>query len=423
MMMRRYFKVLFVFILFLSFPFNRGLAEETLAWSDCIREAAKNNPELIASIEGIKQSFADKVIAASALYPQINSNLGASTAKAAATTAKDTYTYGVSGSQLIFDGAKTLNNIRAAQEDVAAAKENFRFTSTTVRFELRSAFVNLLRAQEMLRIAGEIYDIRRSSFELITLRYQSGLEHKGALLTAQADLAGAEYGISQANRGLEVAQRELVKEMGRAELTPIKVKGDFRVKDTARIKPDFIVLAKNNPELQQVIAQKNAAGYGLKSVYANFFPTLSGQAGANKSGARWSPDTGQWNLGLAVSLPIFEGGLRFAQVSQAKALLNQLRENERSRKDKVILVLEQAWADLQDTMDNVGVEGQKLTANEMRAKISEAQYSLGVMTFDNWIIIQDNLVRSKRDYLDAQAGMLLAEAYWIQAKGETLEYE
>ncbi len=421
--MPKFIKIFLVSILFLSVSFDIAAAEEALSWHDCVKEAAKNNPDLIASVEEIKQSVAGKDITASDLFPQINSNLGASSARGATGSVADSYNYGLSGTQLIFDGAKTLNNIRAARENITAAKENFRFTSTTVRFKLRSAFIDLLRVQEMLRITKEIYDIRRSNLELITLRYESGLEHKGALLTAQADLTAAETGISQAIREVEVAQRELVKEMGRPQLTPIFAKGNFKVKDGAKLKPDFITLAKNNPELQQAIAQKNSAEFGVRSAYANFFPTLSGQAGASKSGSRWTPKGDQWNVGLTVSLPIFEGGLRFAQVSQAKALLNQLRENERSTKDSVIVVLEQAWADLQDTMDNVEVQRQTLIANEMRAKVSEAQYSLGVMTFDNWIIIQDNLVTSKRAYLNSQAEALLAEAYWIQAKGETLEYE
>ena len=45
------------------------------------------------------------------------------------------------------------------------------------------------------------------------------------------------------------------------------------------------------------------------------------------------------------------------------------------------------------------------------------------MSFDNWTIIQDNLVKAKKAFLDAQANGLFAEAGWIQAKGETLEYE
>jgi outer membrane protein TolC len=61
-------------------------------------------------------------------------------------------------------------------------------------------------------------------------------------------------------------------------------------------------------------------------------------------------------------------------------------------------------------------------AAEERAKIAEAQYSLGLLQFDNWTIIEDNLVSAKKAFIDAQANALLAEANWVMAKGETLEY-
>jgi len=401
-------------------------AEETLTWQDCVKEAAKNHPDLIASQESVKESEASKKITASTLFPQVDSNLSAKTARTDTGTSNatgDTYTYGVTGTQLLFDGTKTINNVKAAKEFIIAAKQGFRFTSSQVRFRLRTAFVNLLKAQEMLRITEEIYNIRRGNLELITLRYQSGLEHKGALLTAEANLAQAQYENSQAKRDVEVARRELTKEMGRTQLTPIEVKGDLEVKDAAKEKPDFEALAKNNPSLQQLIAKKNSADFSLKSAYANFSPTLSGQAGANKTSSHWSPQNDQWNLGLTLSMPIFEGGLRFAQVSQAKALLNQLRANERSTADGVVLTLEQTWAALQDAMDNVQVQEKSLIAAEERSKIAQAQYSTGFISFDNWTIIEDNLVRAKTTFLDAQANALLTEANWIQAKGETLEYE
>ncbi|MBU1923899.1 MAG: TolC family protein, partial [Candidatus Omnitrophica bacterium] len=402
-------------------------AEELLTWQGCIREAAKNHPDLIAAGEEIKQSESSKQVTASALFPQVDANVRASTARTESTPGKsttgDTYNYGVSATQLFFDGAKTTSEVKSASEDIKAAKQNFRFTSSTVRFRLRTAFIDLLKVQEMLRITQEIYNIRRENLELITLRYASGLEHKGALLTSEADLAAAIYDISRAKRDVEVAQRSLVKEMGRSQLTQITVKGNFEISDSAENKPDFELIVKNNPSLQQLIAQKNAAGFDLKSAYASFFPSLSGTAGANKNGSHWAPRGNQWNLGLVLSMPIFEGGLRSAQVSQAKALLNQLKENERSAKDSAILALEETWATLQDTVENVGVQNKSLKATEERSKIAQAQYSTGFITFDNWIIIEDNLVSAKKAFLDAQADKLYAEANWIQAKGETLEYE
>jgi len=426
-MFNKYAYIFIISLLFFTFSAAGVKAEEeTLTWQDCLKEAAKNNPDLIAAQEGVKQSEASKKITASALFPQVNASLNVSTESVNTSTNKntsDSYSYGAGASQLLFDGAKTINNVNAAKENIKAAKENFRFTSSDVRLRLRTAFVNLLRTQEMLRITQEVFDIRRENLELISLRYASGLEHKGSLLTAEADLAEAEYQISQAKRELEVAQRDLTKEMGRLELIPIQAKGDFEVQDTALKRPDFEALAKNNPSLLGLVAQKNAAQFGVKSAYASFLPALTGEAGVNKLGNHWSPQDDQWNAGLSVSLPLYEGGLRVAQVSQAKALLNQLKANERSTKDSVVLTLEQTWAVLQDTMDYVRVQKKNLIATEERSKIAEAQYSIGFISFDNWTIIEDNLVKAKRAYLDAQAAALYAEASWIQAKGETLEYE
>ncbi|MDD5566500.1 MAG: TolC family protein, partial [Candidatus Omnitrophica bacterium] len=126
--------------------------------------------------------------------------------------------------------------------------------------------------------------------------------------------------------------------------------------------------------------------------------------------------------GLTLSFPIFEGGLKQAELSQARAQYNQAQADERSSRDSVIVALEQTWAALQDALETVGLQKKFLEAAEERAKIAEAQYSLGLIQFDNWTIIEDDLVGTKKAFLNAQANALLAEANWIQAKGETLEY-
>jgi outer membrane protein TolC len=397
------------------------MAEEILSWEDCILEAKKNNPDLISAQENINQQKASKTITASGLYPQISGNVDAATGKTTNNTS-DSYSYGVSGTQLVFDAFKTANEINAASENIKAAQQNYRFASSGVRFNLRSAFIELLKAQELIRVAEDIVKIRKENFELITLRYYSGLEHKGALLTAEANLAQATFELSQAKRDIGLAQRQLTKEMGRRELKPIYVKGDFTVRDTAKEKPDLQALAQNNPSLLQLVAKKNAAAFSIKSAYANFAPQLSGNANTDKTSSHWPPQDERWNLGLNLSMPIFEGGLRFAQVSEAKAVYNQAEANERSTKDAVIVALEQAWVTLQDSLETVEVQYKSLGAAEERAKIAEAQYSTGFITYDNWSIIEDNLVRAKTDYLNAEANALLAEANWVQAKGEVLEY-
>ncbi len=423
-------RVVGLFVLFLMAFSPSGYAEEVLTWKDCVKEAAKHHPDFIAAVEGVNQSKATEKITASGLFPQINSNVNAQTAKttsgesnAKTSQTSDNYSYGVSGSQLVFDGFKTINNVKGASENIKASQANYRFVSSEVRFRLRSAFIDLLRAQELLLVARDITSIRRDNFVLITLRYQSGQEHKGALLTAQANLTEAKFEMDQAKRTLEVAERELNKEMGLEQFTQVQVRGDFEVRAATKEKPDFEAIVGNNPSLQKLIAQKNAAAFGVKAAQGNFFPVLSAQAGAGRSNAHWPPENDQWNLGLGLSLPLFEGGLRSAQLSEARATLSQAVANERSTRDGVILSLEQTWATFQDAVDNVNVQKEFLAAAQERSKIAEAQYSIGTITYDNWTIIEDDLVSAKKAYLNAQANVLVSEANWIQAKGETIEHE
>lgn len=415
------FTIASLFIFNLSFEYAK--AEEVLSWVDCVRESAKNHPDLISAQEVVKQSQAGKKITASTLFPQVDSSVDVSTAKTSGAAKRDTYSYGVSGSQLLFDGNKTINNIKAAAENIKVAQYNYKFTSAEVRFRLRSAFISLLKVQEELNITQQIYDIRRSNLELITLRYQSGMEHKGALLLAQANLDEASFGITQAKRNVEVAQRSLIKEMGRNQFSPVTVKGDFVVKNPEKEKPDFDSIVKTNPSLQSLITKINQFNFNLRAAYDNFFPQLSAQAGAGRTDNRWPPQTNEWNAGLALTFPIFEGGLRLAQVSQAQSILNQAKSDERSGRDALVLTLEETWATLQDSIDNVFVQKKFLEAAEERAKIAEAQYSTGFIAYDNWIIIEDSLVNTKKSFLDAEANALAAKANWILAKGETLEYE
>jgi len=242
-------------------------------------------------------------------------------------------------------------------------------------------------------------------------------------LTAEANLAQAKFELEQAKRDVLVAQWQLTKEMGRKDFVPMEVKGDFETKSDQQQDPDFQAIARNHPSLQKATAQKNAAVFGVKSAKENFFPVISADTNIGKSSAHWPPQSNTWNVGLGLSLPLFEGGLKTAELDKAKSLLTEAQATERSTQDSVLVALEQTWALLKDALENVGVKQKFLVATEERSKIAQAQYSIGLMSYDNWTIIEDDLVSAKKNLLNAQAAALLAEANWILAKGETLEYE
>src|SRR3989338_5003232 len=99
MMGKRYLLI----FLFLCLAGGNVQAEE-LAWEDCVREAKENHPDLVSAGEKLNQARVSKVITASKVLPQVSSDLNQDISKTEGQSKTDTYSYGITGKQLLFDG-------------------------------------------------------------------------------------------------------------------------------------------------------------------------------------------------------------------------------------------------------------------------------------------------------------------------------
>jgi len=396
---------------------------EVFTWPECVREALQNNSDLLSAKEKINQTLQDKKITRSILLPQITAGLSSKKSRTTTKNVSNTYSYNLTGKQLLFDGFKTIYDIKSASLSVKAVEYEYREVSSSVLFNLREAFVNLLKAQKLVSLTEEIAERRKKNLELVRLRYEAGREHKGSLLTAQASLAQAEFEVTQAKRNLVLAQRKLLKELGREDFSPILVKGEFDVKKIEREVPDFERLVLDIPEFKKAVVYKNIAGFNLKSARAYFFPEVSLNSSIDRTSSDWPPEDEEWSVGLSLSFSLFEGGSRIAEVSKAKSQLKEKEAEEKSLKDSLIFTLQEAWTEFQNAFDRVDVQKKYLEAAEERAKIASAQYSTGLISFDDWTIIEDNLASAQKAYLNAQAEALIAQAWWIKVKGGILEDE
>jgi outer membrane protein TolC len=405
-----------------SLTLTEAGAQEVLTWQDCVKESLQNHPDLISAKEVVNQFKANKLTAISVMLPQISTQVSESVIKAPQSSQTNASFYGITGQQLLFDGFKTPFNIAAATKNVTASQYNYDVTSSNIRLRLRTAFISLLSAQELLAITKDIASRRKQNADLVKLLYEGGMENRGSLLTAEANLAQAEFNIVQSERAITVAQQQLTKEMGRAAASPIQVTGNLEVTNGKRERPNFEALATTNPSLENLSSLTEAAQFSLKSAKAEFFPTISANAAAGRIDTTWPPHNNEWSAGLTLTFPIFEGGSRWADVSKAKAVLNQAKATERSGRDGVILTLTQTWTVWQNAVDAVAVQKEVLQATEERSKISRVEYTNGLLSFDNWTIIEDNFAQAQTSLVAAQANAFIAEAQWIQAQGGTLDY-
>jgi outer membrane protein TolC len=405
-----------IFILILSGYWSLLNAQEILTWEDCVKETIKNNPDLLSAQQKVKQAEEKKTIAISNYLPSIGVNISGNKNLSKDTTSNS---YGLGIQQLLFDGFKTCNNIKQAEQEVELAKLDLAIISSNIRLKLRKAFIELLKSQELVNLTKEIVDRRRQNYELVNMRYQAGLEHKGSVLTAKANYSQAKYELEQAQRSVMFSQRQLGLIIGKRDLTEISVKGDFSL-TCDKEKPNFEILVNNNPQMKKIFIQKELARIELESAKSAFYPKINASGNIGGSSSDWSFSRYDWSLGVSLSLPLYEGGSRIATLRSSEIYLSQVEADERSKYNDIILNLENAWLRFINAVDNISIQKEFLDASNERVKITEAQYSNGLVSFDNWTIIEDDLVRVKKSFLNAEAEALSAEADWINAKGGEL---
>ncbi len=399
-------------------------AEETLTWKQCVSEARAAHPDLSTALALLQQAEADRRVTGGALLPRLSmeasSEESGTTAKGSNSSAA--HSYFLTAQQLVYDGHKTSNMVASSQEAIKGAQYNYDVVSADLRFALRSAFTQLLKAQELVGLAAEIADRRQRNVRLISLRYQGGREHIGSLRQAEADLAQAEFEVSQARRGLVLAQTTLASALGRDSHKPLRVQGEFEASELSTIKPDLALLAKNNPLFQQLDTKSKVAHFDLDAARNAFSPELYLTSSVGQRAVDSLPfNAVDWSAGLTLSVPIYEGGSGQAKVSRAMAVVSQQNSQEKSGYLQIFNMLEESWKNFQDARQLVVVKKKFLEAAQERSTIVNAQYSNGLVTFNDWVIIENNLVSAKKEFLNAGANLLIAEAQWIQAKGDGID--
>ena len=396
-------------------------------WMDCIKMAEKYNPDLISAREKINQKEVAKKIIRADLLPQINATASGehckSEAESANNSATNTYSYGLTAKQLLFDGMKSVYDLKSAGAAVDESLLDYSITSSTVRLDLRKAFINYLKAQKMQVIAIEIQRRRKHIYDLVKIRYEAGKEHIGSLHSVKADLMQAQADVSSAVRDISLAHKTLCYLSGLNDTEQFKLVDNFEVSGNYDSQPDFNAIASKNPSVIKASYTKKAAYYSLKSSQLDFSPKLYGTASIGKTGETVDEMSKNWSVGFEISAPLFEGGKTWYTESKASATYRQSESDARSVTNTILKELEESWNSLKSSIENVEVQKESLASAMERSKIGEMQYTIGTLTFDNWTIIESNLASAKKSYLSAIATSLSAEAQWIQTKGGNLEYE
>ncbi len=416
--LRLTFVILFAWLI--AWP-PRVLAQEPLTWEQCVLEAAEYNPELTAARASVRRAQFQHRGSYSNFFPQLSFDSAYSGSRLGSSLfgpgINDEFSLGFTLSQNLFSGFRNTAQVELTLAELEAARADRLAVKAQVSFDLKSAFAELLHAQEQVELTKAIADRRKENVDLVELRFEAGREHKGSFLRSRAAHSQAEFEVTQAKRTLSVAQRALASVFGRRTFDALLVTGYFDITHLQESSPDFQALAKQTPAHLQPAAQTRVAEAALTAAQGTFYPEIFTSGSISRLGSAFPVDSSSWSAGIFLTVPLFSGGQRYYNLQSARAEYLRRQENLRSADDQTILELQRRFATFQDNVERVKVRQEFLDAAVVRAEIARSLYTSGLLSFEDWDLIENDLISAKKEMLASQRDWLIAEADWERAQG------
>jgi NodT family efflux transporter outer membrane factor (OMF) lipoprotein len=388
------------------------------------------NPTLAAALANYAEAMALKDQARAGLFPTLGLSANAGRNRESinapirgptAPTYYNAYTIGGSVSYELDLWGQIRNEVAAGEANAAASAADLENARLSLIAQLVDDYVQLRSLDRDSAILEETVTAYTRALNLTKQRHDAGIAPGLDVSQAQTQLNTAS---SQAAQTL--AQRALM-EHAIAALLGVSA-------STFSIKPEIVAiklpqipsgvpttLLERRPDIAAAQRRMMAANANIGVARAAYFPTLTlGAQGGFQSNrfSNWlSAPSSFWAIGPNALLSLFDGGLRKAQVAQARAEFDNSAENYRSTVVSAFQQVEDSLATLNHYHDAALEEKAAVDAAQHTLDLSMALYKQGATDYLTVVTSQTALLQTQLESLNLDTVQLRASVDLIRALG------
>ena len=404
-----------------------------LTWEDCLRYTMEGNPQLessknewLATQENERVALAGYLpsLSASTSYTQTGTT-GAGGGVVAngvviggnGSTVNKNYLASLNFSQNIFNGLEDSSKIEQAKWRTKNSFWAYVTTKSTLSFNLKDAFSNLVYTQESLALAQSILERRESNYKLVSVRYDSGRENKGSVMLAEAYYQQAQLDLTRAKDAHIVAQSRLKTLMNKDQFDTLNVSGAIPLEQLEFKNKGIEDLAIETPAYNQAFALEKVAAEQIDISRSAFIPSLDLTGNVVKQGPSYFPERERWAVALTLTIPIFDG-LRDMGTYKGSVLSKYAAEGKKKNTLLELLPRLREAQNLARQSDiKYSIDEKFKNASGTRAEIARAKYNNGLITFEDWDIIENELIQRQTSFLQSKRDRVVRYATWENLLG------
>lgn len=297
------------------------------AIEDALAKAYLNNPTLLSTRAGLRSTDESVPQALSDWRPtvEVTGSIGATVVDSSTSTETDRRQsrrpkdLGVSLTQPLFRGGRTLAATSGAENDIRAARARLLETEQNILLQAATAYLNVYRDQAVLRLNQNNEEVLQRQLEATRDRFEVGEITRTDVHQAEARLARSKADRIQSSGDLETSRANYLNIVG--EPAPVTLTLPERVSDLPDSAEDAVRIAVvNNPGVIAAEFDRRASMDNVDEVWGELLPEVDVTASSTRELQTSSENSLRTTheVTLNLTIPIYQQGSVYSRLRQAR---------------------------------------------------------------------------------------------------------
>ncbi|MCE5312220.1 MAG: TolC family protein [Nitrospiraceae bacterium] len=355
-------------------------AGEVVSLERAVDIALRSNPLIAAAMSNTDINRSRIGQASAAYYPQIDLSAGANRFSPESSSSKRNgeYTSNATLRQNIYDFGKTSTQVNIQELLLESSTMDFSNVSQQITVAVKQAYFSVLQAEKNRDLALDVVKQFQEHLDIAIDMFKVGLKPKFDVTKAEVDLGNARLGLIKAENSLKLSRVNLKNAMGQPEAPDFKIVDILSFKKYELALPEAVDKAfANRPDLKSLSIKHKAAERNIELAQKSYYPSVTGSATYTKAGDNLTPDN-SWNVGAAITFPLFSGFLTKYQVEEARASLRVAQANQDTLRQTILLEVQQALLNLHEAEERVSIAELTVKQADENLSIAKGRYNTGV---------------------------------------------
>ncbi|NNG61336.1 efflux transporter outer membrane subunit, partial [Pseudomonas fragi] len=316
---------------------------------------------------------------------------------------------------------KLRRGLEANEASAEASLADLAAMRLSQQSELVQNYLQLRVIDEQKRLLQATVEAYQRSLKMSENQYKAGISGKDAVAQAQTQLRNTQANMidliwqrAQFENAIAVLTGQAPSGFSLAETTTVPALPQIPLSLPSQLlerRPDIASAERS------IIAANANIGVAKAAYYPDFSLSLQGGYSSSQYQDWISVPNRFWSVGPKVSLPLFDGGQRSAEVDRNEALYDQTVAKYRQTVLDGLREVENYLVQLKVLGDEAVVQEQALESARESLRLTSNQYKAGLIAYLDVVVVQATALNTERNVLNLRQSRLIASVKLIAALG------